>query len=916
MKIFLIIILLYSTNRIYAQKPLLDGSVYANWETLDNPKLNSNGKYVIYGTKRGMNSFSTILYSTDGKWKKEFKGNLNSPEMTDNGKYLLFVKGKDSLVMLTLGTDEVKYIANISTYQLRGENDAQILCYHPSNKKTTLILRNLKTKAEQRYNDVIHEDFSEDAKALLLFQSTSEDPTKQTISLVDLGKQKLNKLWEGSEIQNLVLNSKTKQLVFTIGDSLFYYKPGTDKATCLIKSISKKIESGFSFSRINNFSKDGKRLFISLEKTDESRPKQDAVQIWSYRDEKLQSEQEGTSWMKTFSATLNIETFKTLRLQEQVTDRIFLPDFTASSDSIALINRDDNYDERWNISRETVWYLISTVTGKRTKLDFLNGIRNTVSMSSSGKYLIYFNFKEQDFLSYEIKTGIIRNLTKDVDVSWKDLRRDDAYPTDSSIFPRAIGNIKWLINDEAALVYDRYDIWRLDPSNKIIPINLTNGYGKKHKIIFNYTFDSSFKDQANNLKTIYLDAFDTETKENGFFEKDINKIGDPTYLSMGPYIYCTNTGYVPNGSDFVPIKAKKGNEFIVRRMSASEAPNYFSTKNFKTFIRVSDSHPQKQYNWYTTELHSWSSLDGRVLKGILYKPENFDPNKKYPVIFHYYERKSDGLNSFITPEPLCSACNIDIPTYVSQGYLVFTPDIYYKFGMPMQGTYDAVISAAKYVSKFSFVNGNKMGIQGCSYGGIQTNYLVAHTDLFAAAASAASVADYISAYGSFNQEGTTQQDFYENGSPRMGGTPWERPESYINSSAIFRIDKISTPLLLMQAKKDPICPFSNVLEFFTGLRRLGKRAWLLAYLDGNHGVYRKDADDFSLRMMQFFDHYLKDKPAPIWMTRGVFASRKGIDTGLEYDKEIVTPGPGLLKHAEQQIVDSLMKVKTTTITLK
>ncbi len=158
----------------------------------------------------------------------------------------------------------------------------------------------------------------------------------------------------------------------------------------------------------------------------------------------------------------------------------------------------------------------------------------------------------------------------------------------------------------------------------------------------------------------------------------------------------------------------------------------------------------------------------------------------------------------------------------------------------------------------TFVNSGKMGIQGCSFGGIQTNYLVTHTNLFAAAASTSGLADFVSAYGSIAGDGAdSHHEMFEAGQNRMGTNLWDKPERYIKSSPIFQVHRVTTPLLLMHTKKDSRCHFANMIEFFTGLRRMGKKSWMVVYSEGNHSIKNKEAEDFSIRMMQFFDHYLR-----------------------------------------------------------
>jgi dienelactone hydrolase len=637
-------------------------------------------------------------------------------------------------------------------------------------------------------------------------------------------------------------------------------------------------------------------------------PKNGVVEIWSYTDVNLQSEHEKTVSDLKFLAAIDVEDHRLIRLQREEEEWF---QFSKFDDNIALVESPQVEEVPWNATHKRNWDLVTLKNGSRKHLNFLdiNNIGSSAggaTLSPCGKYIVYFDRKQQAYFSYEIATGTTRNLSKGINILWNSMDENDS--------PN-LSLAAWMKDDESVLVYDNYDVWKLDPLNKEKPINVTNGYGRKNRIVFKLTFTEDISRDSR----LYLTAFNKENKNNGFFLKPLGKAGDPELLHMGPYLYQTNSSYVPGYSDFQAIKAKGKEMYIVRRMSASDAPNYFSTKDFKTFIRLSNLQPQKRYNWYTTELHTWKSLDGRKLQGILYKPENFDPNKKYPVIFHYYERKSDGLNAFITPEVLCGMCNIDIPTYVSNGYLVFTPDIYYKIGDPMQGTYDAIVSAANYMSRLPFVNDKKIGLQGCSYGGLQTNYLITHTDKFAAAVPASGLSDMISAYGDIYPDGGRSMEmFFESGQIRMGKSLWDVPESYIKNSPIFNIQRVSTPVLIMHTKKDgSAASYKDAQQFFTGLRRMGKKAWMLVYSDGNHGIWKKEeVNDFSVRMMQFFDHYLKDKPAPQWMLDGVPAENRNWNAGLELDTKGRTPGLGLLTPEEQVKVDAMMTRKPLNIILK
>jgi dipeptidyl aminopeptidase/acylaminoacyl peptidase len=907
MRFTLIIGLTLTASLLFAQKKTIDTTAYTNWQSLSAPILSNDGMFVIYDIKNmPVGRYTTVLQATNGKWKKEYVGGLKSPRFSSNGKYLLFIAGGDSLAIFNLNTNRVKYVSNVETYNLIGSGDAEVLSYHPVDKSNTLILVNIVSKLESLYKNVQKEQYSEDGTVLIVYQKDEYNPGMEIIKWIDTKSGKVSDVWGGNKSENLIIDSEKHQLAFTIGDSLLYYKLGFKKAMCITETISTTIGEGLTFGGLNRFSRDGSHLFITLKERDKAKPINKDVEVWSYRDLILQTEQESDLASQTFLASYELRSQKIIQMQEDVFETLEFPSLEAC-DSIVLVKRDFLRDkEPWIPSKKMTYSLLFIKAGSKRRLDFLDN-NLTVRISSEGKYLIYYDFKIEDYFSYEIATDSIRNLTKGINVSWKDIYHEDQH---KNAFPRQYRNLLWSRNDESVMVYDRYDIWKLDPLNRHDPINVTNGYGRKHQIVFNLMTEG-IKALTKDTK-LYLTAFNQTNKNNGFFLKQLNKGGDPELLTMESSLFDTNSNYVHFGSNFTPVKAKNAACYVVRRMSATEAPNYFCTKDFKTFIRITDIQPQKLYNWYTTELHSWESFDGKILQGILYKPENFDPSKKYPIIFNYYERKSDGLNAFITPEPLCSGCEIDIPTYVSNGYLVFTPDIYYKIGNPMQGTYDAVVSAANYLSSLTFVNSKKMGIQGCSHGALQTNYLVTHTNLFTAACSASGASDLVSKYGSLNHGGS----YFENGQGRMGKSLWENPNTYIKSSPIFQLDKVTTPILIMHTKKDSAVPYSQAIELFTGLRRLGKKGWMLVYSEGNHGLDGKEAEDFSIRMMQFFDHYLKGKPAPIWMVDGVLAKDRSWKAGLELDKTGRLPGSGLLTQKEQDKVDSMMTRKPINIILK
>lgn len=329
-------------------------------------------------------------------------------------------------------------------------------------------------------------------------------------------------------------------------------------------------------------------------------------------------------------------------------------------------------------------------------------------------------------------------------------------------------------------------------------------------------------------------------------------------------------------------KAKDKDIYIYTKETYVNPPDVHVTSNWHNETKLSSINPQQSnYNWGTAELFKWKAFNGKEAVGILYKPEDFDSTKKYPLLFYFYETLSDGLYQYTAPSPTGS--RINIPFFVSRGYLVMTPDIRYTKGHPAKDAYNYVVSGAKALAKKKWVDGKNMGIQGQSWGGIQVAQLITMTDMFKAAWAGAPVANMTSAYGGIRWQGGVNRQFqYEKTQSRIGATLWEKPELYIENSPLFHLPKVKTPVVIMANDADGAVPWYQGIELFTGLRRLGKKAWLLNYNGEAHNlVERRNKKDIQIREQQFFDWMLKGEKPARWLVEGIPATKKGIDWGLE-----------------------------------
>lgn len=522
-------------------------------------------------------------------------------------------------------------------------------------------------------------------------------------------------------------------------------------------------------------------------------------------------------------------------------------------------------ESQWDLSpKYDVWVMDLTDNSLHEVAKALNGY---TTLSPKGNYIYWWDEENRNWFAYNNSNKSLVNMTKDIPVNFWDEENDVPRP------PRSYGIAAWGENDEYILVNDMFDIWKIDPDGVKKAVNITQNSGRNDSITFRYINTDPDKRFIEADDILLLSAFNNVSKESGYY----------TLKQKGrnPLQKRVMDGYTFSGQ----MKAKNADIFVYQKSNFNTSPDLYLTSDYwKKSEKLTDINPQmKDYNWGTAEMFSWTSYTGIPLQGILYKPEDFDPGEKYPVIIYFYEKHSDDLYSYFPPAP--SRSIINIPFFVSRGYIVFTPDIHYTVGQPGMDSYNAVVSGAEALAKNSWVDAENMAIQGQSWGGYQVAYIVTQTDMFKAAGAGAPVSNMTSAYGGIRWEtGRSRQYQYEQTQSRLGATMNDSLHLYIKNSPVFYTENIKTPLLIMHNDKDGAVPWYQGIELFMSMRRLGKPVWLLQYNNEAHNlVNRRNSKDLSIRLQQFFDHYLKGDPAPIWIKRGLPATEKGKTWGYDIE---------------------------------
>ncbi len=674
----------------------------------------------------------------------------------------------------------------------------------------------------------------------------------------------------GDKVAFLAKAKNDKKAGFSI-----YSWNGSGEAEMIVKDQDSSILQGWMISENGSlsFSENGKRLFYgtapqNAEKDttvlEEEKP---VLDIWHWKEDYLQTVQlvnKEKDLKKSYLAVYHFDTKQSVQLETEKYSGIIKAKKGDADNFVAYSNKPYALQTMWEgRPYHNDFYIVDVFSGKAKLIK--KDCRATPFTSPGGNYIFWYNATDTTWNTYDLNNREFHIISTPERVQIANELND------RPMLPGSYSYAGWLENDAALLVYDRYDIWKLDPTNREEPINLTMN-GRLDKINYRLVrFNVKRNDEIVLDEDLLIKGHHEKTRSDGYYSFDINKTQAPKALLVKNFKYN------------VPLKAKNRDIVVFTKEDFETYPDLIASNlKFKKQKQISHlASQQEEYWWGTSEMVSWKSLGGEILEGTLHKPENFDPTKKYPMIVNFYERSSDRLLSYRMPQNHQST--IDYHYYTSNGYVVFNPDIHYTEGHPGESAYNCIIPGIQQIISRGFVDPKKIGANGHSWGGYQVAYLATRTNIFAAIESGAPVVNMFSAYGGIRWKTGLSRSFqYEHTQSRLGKNIWEAPNLYFENSPLFKLDKVETPILIMHNDDDGYVPWYQGIEFFIGLRRLGKPCWLLNYNHADHWPLKiADQHDFQIRMAQFFDHYLKGKPMPVWMKNGIPAVKKGIELGYE-----------------------------------
>ncbi len=863
------------------------------WQRITDREISDNGKWVACKMEPWEGDATIYLYAAQGQETATFSPADKFAFSASSG-YLVVTQtpGKstvDSLKVLKTKEDKMpmntlviysvagkkETIDSLKTFKLADEADW--IAYQRGRKDSTLYVRSLDGSKTFQFPTVTDFQFAKKS-GMLYYTSAAEgeagiftlNPEKGSPALIKEGK---------GVFKQTTFDEKGERLAFLYcADKDSSYKALSlwlSEHNAPAKEIATRGNKAFPAEWVINengmlqFSKSASRLFSGTSpeprqkdttQLAENRPN---VQVWSWDEPvqyTVQNYNKEKDLKKSYQAVYNLGNGSIFQLANEELPNIQLGNEGDAALALLSTSRPYSLSSMWEARTRSDYYTVSLDNGERKQIAKADYGR--FRLSPQGKYAYWYGETDSCWYTIALAEGKRYRLTTPESFpAWDE-------ENDVPNHPYAHGAAGWTANDQNLLIYDRYDIWKFDPTAATSPINLTVN-GRKEKLSYRLEQldkEARFIDLG---KPQLLKGFNETTKGYGFYNARLSAPAAPKTLLAGNYMLRSIN------------KAKNTDDVIYTMETFQQYPDiHYSTLAFKKSVQLTHGDKQQEgFIWGTAELVSWISLDGRPLEGVVYKPANFDPNKKYPMMVNFYERNSETLYNYRMPEPHRST--IDYHLYNSNEYIIFNPDIRYVDGYPGESCYNCLMPGVTMMIAKGYIDEKAIGAQGHSWGGYQVAYLATRTDLFSAIESGAPVVNMFSAYGGIRWGSGMARSFqYEHTQSRLAATPWSSPLRYLENSPLFTMDKVQTPILIMHNDADGHVPWYQGIEYFVAMKRLGKPCWLLNYTGEPHWpTNMANRIDFQRRMFQFFNHYLKNQKMPKWMSEGVPAVEQPFELG-------------------------------------
>ena len=871
---------------------VIDSTAYTRWHRADNASLSDNGQWLKYryvyinNDAKNKENAHRFHFWNNQNGKTLTLDSIADPQFLAQGEWMTYTDTrpahKDEVYFMHLQSR--KKIPWLHKESPRYDEDCSVVGY--TDKEKTAVFCRLGARDSVRYEKMGFYQLMDQGRKILYIQKTEEahllkygnlqKPLTHCVIFEDTDR-KLDRFDYSDGKGQFTIDYEVDKVEYAR-----YYRFDLNGEATLITDtrdwniapeMRKKIQHMHALGNGTlwevKIAEPQKRAKRRSKKEEEAlRDSSFSLQLWSWNDPIIQSEQAVRGYReKRPEPDLYIYNLKSGQLQKVLSGQH--GDIQPVDEPAYVLLADHSANEGMGDWRHKTRYnhvLVELATGK--KHPFSQEQLQRPFWSKNGDYVIFYDDHSKEWKQLNPATLKIASMTAAIPYPMF----DEQYDKPHAAPPYGLG--AWSEDGTKAYLYDRYDIWEISMDDVEHPVCYTKGLGRKEETSLRFlsiNYETNLTVPANGLMRLTLDNEKTgacglgHLNASGKLKKDL--YGD----------FCFS----------VTAASKDRRYLVLNRQSFAEGRNIwlFDTRTNKC-RKVSNANPNHNgYEWGSVKLIEWTNYAGEANKGLLYLPVGYEEGKKYPMVVNYYESHAGEQHVYYMPD-WCSAM-LDVPTFLSHGYIVFKPDVYFKQGYMAQSTYDAVVSGVEHLVKEGIATPGKIGVQGHSWSGCTVANLITMTDIFRCASIGAGVVNMTESYTALRiGSGNTRMFMYEDWQSRIGKSLWEDPEAYLRNSAIFRVNHIQSPVLIMHNDQDEAVEYHEGRNLYLAMRRLQKPVWLLNYEGQGHFVMNPAAQrDWSRRMLQFFDYYLKGSAIPRWMKEGINVNEKNIDRKLDLVEE-------------------------------
>lgn len=841
------------------QKKLLTPADYHLWSTLEISEISAKGNWVSYGLRYASENDTLFVKRSDGKkvysYPKGRKGKFCGES------WFATQQGNGALMLTNLASGKQTTYEGVSDYEFSANEKFLFALKNTKDGLHQIIIRDLTTGQDTNVDGVTIWCFNSLKDKLAYCMPSGEAcvvSIKKTVSMANTiilpGDSASTIVWaeDGSAILFATQTLDSAGQAVPRQNGLSLYRFNEQQLLHLNTDTVSGLSEGFHIQALDSgtfkISKDGKKVFFTEAPDRVINPYLNPlVEVWQGDDKLLYSERQQYEpfeyWPKTavwYPDDGSVFEFMTQETHVKL----------SGDQKYALTSSFEPCTLQFRYMPDRDYYLTNLKTKERKLWKSCHSpeLHHTV-LSPDGNYIVYY--EDGNWFVYDFATATHKNLTGGLGVAFFDEDNDIGDK------PDAYGLAGWTADGESIVVHDRFDLWvvRCDGSKAT---RLTNGRVKG--IVYRFTdtnrkaepFNGVYPATVIDLQSALVLKMQTPSEHMQGYS--VWKNGKVTPLTFSAHrIYDLK-------------KATNEDVYVFITEDYEHAPQLQWTKQGKSKTVFQSNPQQQQYLWGKVESIAYLGATGKTICGLLYYPTEYRKGTMYPMVVKVYQKQSDRLHWYRNPgAPVFDG--FSIPSLVSKGYFVLLPDIDYVMGDPGGSAVTCTTAAVKRALEIGTIDAKRIGLIGHSFGGYESSYLIANTDLFCTAVAGAAFTDLISEYltvsKNYKKAEIWRYEFYTN---RMITPLFDNIEGFMNNSVVFKTPNIKTPLLLWTGEDDPHIASTQATELYLAMRRLGKKVTMLRYPKEGHNLESPlSQQDLQKKVLEWFDYYLKGGPPKDWM---------------------------------------------------